>query len=69
MKNMGFIMFIAGLSIIVGWFIYNLLRINVPPILEIAIILMFGGVIVVIVGLIYERLKVKKKEEEDINKY
>ncbi|RLD13571.1 MAG: hypothetical protein DRI28_05580 [Caldiserica bacterium] len=68
MKNVGSIMFIAGLSIIVGWFIYNLLKINVPPILEIAIILIFGGVIVVIVGLVYERLKIKGKEE-DINKY
>ena len=68
MKNVGFIMFVTGLSIIIGWFIYNLLKINVPSILEIAIILTFGGVIVVIIGLIYERLKVKGKEE-DINKY
>jgi len=68
MKSVGSVMFIAGLSIIVGWFIYNLLKINVPPILEIAIILIFGGVIVVIVGLVYERLKIKGKEE-DINKY
>ena len=68
MKRVGSVMFIAGLSIIVGWFIYNLLKINVPPILEIAIILIFGGVIVVIVGLVYERLKIKGKEE-DINKY
>ena len=68
MKSVGSVMFIAGLSIIVGWFIYNLLKINVPPTLEIAIILIFGGVIVVIVGLVYERLKIKGKEE-DINKY
>lgn len=69
MKNIGLMMFIVGLSIIIGWFIYNLLSIHVPPVLEIAIILIFGGIIVVLIGLIYERLKVKEKEKEDINKY
>lgn len=68
MKNVGFIMFITGISIILGYFIYNFLKINVPPILEVAFILIFGGVIVVLVGLIYERMKIKGREE-DINKY
>ncbi|MGB9749493.1 MAG: hypothetical protein ACPLWB_01420 [Caldisericia bacterium] len=71
MKNLGITIFILGVAIFVGYVIYQIITIlfkfTLPIVLEIAIILIFSGFIIILLSLIFE--KIKKGKEEGIDKF
>jgi len=71
MKNLGIAIFILGIGLFVGYMIYQivtfLFKFTLPIILEIAIILIISGFIIILVSLIFEKLK--KGKEEGIDKF
>lgn len=71
MKNLGVTIFILGVALFVGYMIYEIItllfKFTLPLILQIAIILIFSGFIIILISLIFE--KIKKGKEEGIDKY
>ncbi|MGC8942566.1 MAG: hypothetical protein ACP5KX_00445 [Caldisericia bacterium] len=71
MKNLGITIFVLGVAIFVGYVIYQIITIlfkfTLPIVLEIAIILIFSGFIIILLSLIFE--KIKKGKEEGIDKF
>ncbi len=71
MKNLGITIFILGIVLFVGYILYQIITVifkfTLPIILEIAIILIFSGFIIILLSLIFE--KIKKGKEEGIDKF
>lgn len=71
MKNLGVTLTMLGIALLVGYMIYEIItcvfKFTLPIILQIAIILIFSGLVITLISLIVE--KIKKGKEEGIDKY